>query len=58
MVSVECLKIIDTVYVLKFQTLLLFFPKKMFVFKAEIHKMLVKKANRADPDQTDSSETV
>ena len=30
----------------------------MFVFKAEIHKMLVKKANREDPDHTASSEAI
>ena len=34
------------------------FSNKMFVFKAEIHKMLVRIANREDPDQTASSEAV
>ena len=31
---------------------------KMFVIIAEIHKMLIRIANRKDPDQTASSEAV
>ena len=31
---------------------------KIFVFRAGIQKMLVRKANREDPDQTASSEAV
>ena len=31
---------------------------KMLVIRAGTHKMLVKKINREDPDQTDSSEAV
>ena len=38
---------------LKFWTFFLF-SNKMLVFKAEIHKMLVRIANREDPDQTAS----
>ena len=34
------------------------FPSKMLVTRAGIHKMLVKIANREDPDQTTSSEAV
>ena len=30
----------------------------MLVFRAGIHKLLVRKANREDPDQTASSEAV
>ena len=42
------------VNVLKFQTLLFLFSNKMMV----IHKMLIRIANREDPDQTASSEAV
>ena len=34
------------------------FSTKLLVIKAGIHKMLVRKANREDPDQTASSEAV
>ena len=34
------------------------FSKKMCVIRAEIHKILVRIANREDPDQTASSEAV
>ena len=48
-----------TVNVLKFQTLFLFCSQiKSWVIKAGIHKMLVRIANREDPDQTASSEAV
>ena len=40
--------------VLKFQTL----SNKMLAIRAGIHKMLVRIANREDPDQTASSEAV
>ena len=41
------------VKVLKFRTLFSFcFLKKIMVIRAEIHKMLVGKANREEPDQT------
>ena len=47
------------VNVLKFQTFFLsVLIKKMLVSRAEIHKMLVREANREDPDQTTSSEAV
>ena len=47
-----------TVNVLKFQTPFLF-SIKMLVFRAEIKKkMLVRIANREDPDQTASEEAV
>ena len=39
-------------------TFLILFSNKMFVIMAGIHKMLVKQANRGDPDQTASSEAV
>ena len=39
--------------VLKF---LFLFATKMLVIKGVIHKMLIRKANREDPDQTASSE--
>ena len=39
-------------------TFLVLFSSKMFVIKAGIHKMLVKIANKGDPDQTASSEAV
>ena len=35
-------------------TFLIQFSNKMLVIKAEIHKMLVRIANREDPDQTAS----
>ena len=48
-----------TVYVLNFQTLLLFlFSNEMLVLRAGSHKMLVRIVNRLDPDQTASSEAV
>ena len=34
------------------------FSNKVLVIRAGIHKMLVRKANREDPDQTASSEAV
>ena len=39
-------------------TFLFPYSNKMLVFRAEIHRMLVRIANRADPDQTASSEAV
>ena len=39
-------------------TFLFLLSNKKLVFRAEIHKMLVKIANREDPDQTGSSEAV
>ena len=43
----------DTVNVLKFQTLFLFlFSNKIMVIRSGNHKMLVRIANRKDPDQT------
>ena len=39
-------------------TFLFPFSNKMLVFRAGIHKMLVKIANREDPDQTASLEAV
>ena len=45
------------VNVLKFGTLFLpLFSNKMLVFRAGIHKMDVRIANREDPEQTASSE--
>ena len=38
--------------------LLFLFSNKMLVISAGTHKMLVRKANREDPDQTASSEAV
>ena len=38
--------------------LLFLFLNKMLVISAGTHKMLVRKANREDPDQTASSEAV
>ena len=35
-----------------------FFSNKILVIRAGIHKMLVRIANRVDPDQTTSSEAV
>ena len=47
------------VNVLKFRTLLSFYSQiKCWLFKAERHKKPVRIANREDPDQTASSETV
>ena len=34
------------------------FSKKMWVYRAGIHKILVRIANKEDPDQTASSEAV
>ena len=49
----------NTVYVLNFQTLLLFlFSNEMLVLRAGSHKILVRIANREYPDQTASSEAV
>ena len=39
-------------------TFLILFSNKMLGFRAGIHKMLVRIANREDPDQTASSEAV
>ena len=39
-------------------TFLFLFSNKMLVFRAGIHKFLVRVANRDDPDQTASSEAV
>ena len=48
-----------TINVLKFwNTFLSLFLDKMLVFRAGIHKILVRIANREDPDQTASSEAV
>ena len=46
----KCSKILNTFLVL--------FSNKMLVIRAGIHKMLVRIANREDPDQTASSEAV
>ena len=47
------------VKVLIFQTLFFFpFSNKMLVLRAGIHKMIVRIANREDPDQTASEEAV
>ena len=46
------------VNVRKFGTLLFLFSTKMMVIRATIHKMLVRIANREDPDQTASEEAV
>ena len=46
----KCSKILNTFLVL--------FSNKLLVFRAGIHKMLVRIANREDPDQTASSEAV
>ena len=40
------------------KTFFILFSNKMLIFKAGIHKILVKIANREDPDQTASSEAV
>ena len=48
-----------TVIVLKFKTLFSFLlSSKILVIMARIHKMLVRIANSADPDQTASKEAV
>ena len=47
-----------TLNVLKFQTILSLLSTKMLVFRAGIHEMLVRIANREGPDQTASSEAV
>ena len=39
-------------------TFLFLFSNKMLIFRAGIHKMLVRIANREDPDETASSEAV
>ena len=39
-------------------TFLLLFSNKMVIFRAGIHKILVRIENREDPDQTASSEAV
>ena len=39
-------------------TFLFLFSNKILVFRAGTHKMLVRIANREDPDQTASSEAV
>ena len=41
-----------------FSTFLFLFSNKMFVYRAGIHKMLVRIANSEDPDQTAFSEAV
>ena len=60
-VSINHLKInifsTSSVNALKFLSLLSFLKKK-FVFRAGIHKMLFRLANREDLDQTASSEVV
>ena len=48
-------KLVVTVNVLKFCTLISFCSKKIMVIRAGIHKLLVRIANREDPDQTVSS---
>ena len=40
------------------ETLIFLFSNKLSVIRAGIHKMLVRIANREDPDQTASSEAV
>ena len=48
---------LSTVNVLKFRTPFFFlFSNKMLVFRAGIYKILVRIANREDPDQTASSD--
>ena len=47
-----------TLSVLKFRTLLTICFQRTCVIEAGIHKMLVRIANREDPDQTASSEAV
>ena len=50
-----CISSMFTVNVLKFQPFIFLFSTKMWVIRAGIHKMLVRTANREDPDQTASS---
>ena len=50
-----------TVNVLKFRTLFSLcslFSNKILIVKAEVHQMLVRIANKEDPDQTAFSEAV
>ena len=49
---------LTTVNVLKLRTLLFLLSNKMLIFRAGIHKMLVRQANSEDPDQIASSEAV
>ena len=44
--------------ILKFETFLFLFSNKMLVIRAGINKMLIRKANKEDRDQTASSEAV
>ena len=53
-----CKKNLSTVNVLRFCTFLYPFSNKMWVIRGGIHKMLVRKPNREDPDQTASEEAV
>ena len=46
-----------TVNVLKFRTLHFLLSIKILAFRAEINKMLVRIANRGDPDQTASDQS-
>ena len=46
------------VNVLKFWTFFFLFSNKMMVIRAGIHKLLIRIANREDPDKTASSEAV
>ena len=43
---------------LTFRTFFLFCSNKMLVIKSGVHKMLVRIANRVDPDQTGSLKAV
>ena len=54
----EMRKVQVAVNCLKFQTLFTLFSNKMWDIRAEIHKILVRIANREDPDQNVSSEAV
>ena len=54
----EHYRVIITVNAQKFRTLFSLFSNKILVFKAGIHKVLVRIANREHPDQTASSEAV
>ena len=47
-----------TVNVLKFRTLFSFCSQIKLVFRAVIHNMFIRIANREDPDQTATSEAV
>ena len=57
-----CYKCISNILYSKFsklsKTFLFLFVNKMLVIRTETHKKLVRKANREDSDQTDSSEAV